>query len=127
MPHDMNAQQLNLFEPVDFRPLLSEFYADVLAMLEDPNSQAFPAFSPSSGLCFNLAKWTRQSKYLPCPEDYTGRLIRAMRLQFVEAGLDECYPFDARHTAYRMASSDGSLYQNEARLNWIKQHAERQP
>lgn len=74
-------------------------------------------FSIWYGLCHNLEAFLR---CYPKPQE---TYIEEMREQFIQAGLGEDYPFD-KAWEYAADVEEGTLYTNQERLNWIKQHAE---
>jgi len=93
---------------------LKDFYKDMQAWIN--GNCVDSRFSRSAGLCYNLRNWRKTS--------YIQELRGEQKAAFVAAGLDGTYPFnDGEDNNYQREKLYGSIYRNQARLDWIKQHA----
>lgn len=96
--------------------LLKQFYIDMNNWIEAAY-EGNPVFRSHTGLCYNLVRWG-VDKNLNCSD-----LQEALVDQFMDAGLDPNYPFNKNDTEYD-DERKGLMYQNPARLAWIKEHAQ---
>lgn len=76
-------------------------------------------FWTDDGLCLNLLNYTKDA-----PQGIYYELKQEMKESFYAAGLDGEHPFNpGKHMDYRNESDKGTMYENEARINWIRKHS----
>ena len=71
-------------------------------------------FSRQFGLCTNLGNYVDAASH-----EVWRELAKELSVSFVEAGLDIAYPFNISVESYSDECSNRSIYQNQARLDWI--------
>lgn len=91
----------------EFREQLKQFCIELNAWIEDGAIYGRP-FDNTVGLCGNFKYWK--------DSDINYHAYKLMGYLFVEEGLDSDYPF-----GYYIGEEE-TLYQNPARLAWIKEH-----
>ena len=75
----------------------------------------------TGGLCYHLRVFATEYG-LNVRE--RAKLVQRLEEDFKRAGLDENYPFDdGDGVAFTIDNLRGELYQNERRIEWIRQHA----
>lgn len=97
--------------------MLTDFYIQMLLWLETGENPY--GFHESFGLCDNL------KGYCCALRVDSNKVSYEISMQFAIAGLDNTYPFNSSlgELSYEEECRAGKLYENESRLNWIKQHA----
>mgnify|MGYP000904261613 CR=1 FL=1 len=96
---------------------LAKFYISLWNWLETGNGM----FLHSQGLCSNLKDFLRAKGMSGCESD---AVLFELRRQFEESGLDGRYPFNAACSdEFVHESISRSMYQNNARLDWVKTRA----
>lgn len=99
------------------RTLYAEFCRDMLEWIQGGKNYAHPhSFSERVGLCSNLLDWG-DLEHIAALCEYQKNLFR-------DAGLDTVWPFDGTREVYRDSNHGAGLYTNEARLQWLRDHAE---
>lgn len=99
------------------RTMYAEFCRDMLAWVQE----GLPSDNPHNffkmvGLCSNLTDWV-DFRHADALCEYQVNL-------FCDAGLDPDWPFDGTHEAHTNSRRGAGLYANEARLQWLRDHAE---
>ena len=72
---------------------------------------------PQCGLCFHLQGWIIDNAW------GLWEIENQMRKQFEEAGLDPTHPFDHSISSYLNSGTEKTVWKNEKRLAWVKDHA----
>lgn len=99
--------------------LLTQFYVSMQTWV-DAGTPGDHVFERTVGLCGNLHTWLREQG---TPAKNLG-LHWLLKQQFEEAGLHSYCPFNASSSDYLAEQCDlGTLYENQARLDWIRTHA----
>ena len=95
-------------------PKLQEFYNEMNKIISDPSYRP-DWFYSKVGLCSNCAAYNYSQDEL--------------QEHLVSAELDPAFPFniDEGDSSYIHEKYTDTLYQNPARLAWIKQHATNHP
>lgn len=89
----------------------------VAGLPEDPVRNPY-GFGADTGLCTNMIIFGR-SQYMSNDELLAWN--SKLKLQFMDAGLHNTYPFGGYHQ-YQEEYHSNSIYQNQDRLDWIKNH-----
>ena len=105
---------------------LARFYLDMQEWIDAgcPKDNPYD-FWRESGICGNLTRWAGNNFRTIQEID---NLMSALKIQFVEAGLDEIYPFYTESpfdalSQYGLEVRTVTLYKNPTRLEWIAKHA----
>ena len=103
------------------RTMYAEFCREMLKWVQDGLQDAVratsvPKFNRRRGLCSNLECW--------CEEAYAEELHVYQVTLFQDAGLNPSWPFDGTCQGYLDSKFGAGLYANEARLQWLRDHAE---
>lgn len=97
--------------------LLTAFYRAYLAWVENGEGSKY-RFRDAVGLCANL------NRFLSV-EDPTADTLEEMEDQFVQAGLDLCYPFNnGEHQDYQDEMQSHEATSNVQRMKWVRDHAQ---
>lgn len=98
--------------------VLTAFYR---AYLDFAEGKQVSYFTKSCGLCHNLFWFlTRAGK----PSDYPD-VLSEMEQQFMDASLDEAYPFnDGSQDDYHEEKEGNNMTNNQNRLDWVRSHAQ---
>lgn len=97
--------------------LLKAFYQAYLSWAETGETSKY-GFRDAVGLCANL------NRFLSV-EDPTADTLEEMEDQFVEAGLDLCYPFNnGEHWEYKDEMQSHKATSNIQRMKWVRDHAQ---
>ena len=97
--------------------LLTAFYRAYLAWAETGERSEY-RFRDAVGLCANL------NRFLSV-EDHTADTLEEMENQFVEAGLDLCYPFNNGDLwDYKDEMRNNKATSNTQRMKWVREHAQ---
>lgn len=94
---------------------LTQFYRSYAGWLDDGAKEGM-VFYRNHGLCLNLCEWLATA-------DMQDQLLGEIYDQFKDAGLCTVYPFNERDGFHR-EHREHTCYLNEARINWVRQHAE---
>lgn len=98
--------------------LLTDFYRTYLAWAE---GKQLGFFTKKCGLCHNLAKYLNSTGCSHFYED----VISEMRDQFVNAGLDDIYPFNnGSGRDYDSEGKNDNMANNQTRMKWVRDHAQ---
>lgn len=96
--------------------LLTTFYRAFLAFAETGENPH--DFTPSTGLCSNLAKFL-------CKIDADYTALEEMERQFKKAGLNNNYPFNSGSGRnYDLEMEEGRAFFNADRMNWVRYRAQ---
>lgn len=88
---------------------LQEFYNEMNKIISDPSYRP-DWFNPKVGLCLNCVAYNYSQDEL--------------QEHLFSAGLSPVFPFNNNeNSSYTHEKHTNTLYQNPARLAWIKQHA----
>ena len=99
------------------RTLYAMFCQDMLEWVQEGMPYENPhCFYKGVGLCSNLGDWGDPA--------HADALCTYQKSLFRDAGLDTGWPFDGTREAYRAAKYGAGMYTNEARLQWLRDHAE---
>ena len=99
------------------RTAYAMFCQDMLAWVQEGMPYENPhCFYKGVGLCANLLDWGGLA--------HADALSAYQTSLFLEAGLSSVWPFDGTHEAYFASKQGAGLYTNEARLQWLRGHAE---
>lgn len=103
-------------------PTLKSFYQDILKAVEEETKPDW--FDPYCGLCTNLNCWYNAKS--PYPHLNYLAVDREMVSSFTNAGLDKHTPFNdvLRGLSYTQEQNLGILWENERRLQWVREHAQ---
>lgn len=95
-------------------PKLQEFYNEMNKIISDPSYRP-DWFNPKVGLCLNCVAYNYSQDEL--------------QEHLFSAGLSPVYPFnnDEGDSSYIHEKLTDTMYQNPARLAWIKRHATNHP
>ena len=105
-------------DDIELRRLYAEFCQDMLDWVQEGVPRENPhCFSKIVGLCSNLSDWGDSM--------HADALCKYQTSLFRDAGLCPTWPFEGTHEAYRASKYGAGLYTNEARLQWLRDHAER--
>lgn len=97
--------------------LLKAFYQAYLSWAETGKPSKY-GFRDAVGLCPNL------NRFLSV-EDPTADTLEEMEDQFVEAGLNLCYPFNnGEHWEYKDEMQSHKATSNVQRMKWVRDHAQ---
>ena len=96
---------------------LDKFYQEFQAWIDSGFSNS-TIFTPIYGLCGNALRWARAHNLAHI------EFLNSLKEQFLDAGLDYEYPFNEDYADYDHESWSDSLYTNEKRLKWVKDHAQ---
>jgi hypothetical protein len=107
---------MKMEDDIELRRLYAEFCQDILKWVQEGMPRENPhCFYKRAGLCSNLYDWVDQAQ-ADALCDYQTRLFR-------DAGLAPNWPFDGNPEAYCTSKNGAGLYANEARLQWLRDHA----
>ena len=90
---------------------LKQFYIEMQAWI-DAGCPEHEAFRDYRALCSALTHWTESSS-----------LVDEIISSFAAAGLSPNYPFNSSLRDFENENDHNKIYQNPARLAWIKEHA----
>ena len=91
---------------------LQEFYNEMNKIISDPSYRP-DWFDSQVGLCLNCVRYNYSQDEL--------------QEHLYYAGLSPTFPFNNVRSDYTYEKETRTLYQNPARLAWIKQHATNHP
>lgn len=98
---------------------LKQFYKEIQEWIE-AECPEHPVFRPYYGLCWSLVRWT--NKHGKAGD--VDILVFELAEQLMDAGLDKEYPFNhGLDIEYNCECSTNTIFQNQFRLAWIKEHA----
>ena len=110
--------------------MLTDFYQEMYeAVYGDIDTIRFHnVFSAHEGLCENLERYIDA---VSCGTTRGKKIKAEMRAQFIEAGLDDEYPFNSDwskpesdwNLSYGSEAKSSTMYQNPKRLKWIEDHS----
>lgn len=104
-------------DDVQLQALYARFCQDMLDWIQAGMPETNPHyFSTVVGLCTNLRDWA-------APE-HADALTGYQSISFCDAGLGPIFPFDSDLEEYNQAKRNSTLYTNEYRLQWLRDHAE---
>lgn len=95
---------------------LIRFYREFQEWVEAEFPGSIP-FAADYGLCANLAFWLEDNN---CGDQFCIGVPKAQSQSYIDAGLDEAYPFNDADNPYNL---ECDKYTNPARLAWIKEWA----
>ena len=108
------------------KAILKQFYKDLQAWI-DAGFPVHRSFKIERAVCAQLIAYTKDAEHYGYIRDVT---CEELKREFREAGLDTVYPFNpvAENEQDLGKSYDKeyiyeTFYENEARLNWIKEHS----
>lgn len=96
---------------------LKLFYVELLEWLNKGKPQ-HEVFVRDRGLCLLLSVWASSKGWNDEP------LTDDLKAQFIDAGMDGKYPFNASGGDYRVESYRYGTMDNEKRIAWIKEHGQ---
>lgn len=99
--------------------LLTQFYKDWLAWLDEGANPKHKTFKRITGLCGALNSWCRK-KNLTMTEYIW--ISQKMTQQFKDAGLNPYCPFDNGQGAYFDSAQYGTCHKNPKRIQWVRDH-----
>lgn len=95
---------------------IAQFYREIQAWI-DAGCPRHAVFSKSLGLCASVYNWAaKQFSHI-----VKNNICDELDIQFIDAGLEDFFPFN-NCDFYHEAAYE-ALYNNPARLAWIKAHA----
>ena len=108
------------------KAILKQFYKDLQAWI-DAGFPVHRSFKIERAICSQLMTYTENAGYYGYICDVT---FGALKREFCEAGLCPIYPFNPVEESepdlgksYNEEFARETFYENEARLNWIYDHA----
>lgn len=118
---DYQEQYLCNSIPKEQSELLTQFYKDYLAWIDD-GAPSQPTFKRHMGLCGNLRMWAIH--YL-CMNDIEYREIRnELKEQFCAKFLDYLHPFHLFASEFNAEVDQDTCHLNVNRIQWVRSHAQ---
>lgn len=102
--------------------LKDDFYIEILGWINKNHPKSI--FSIQQGLCTNFVKYIK-SRILETSNEYDMYYEKILANDFINAKLHPKYPFNEGHRDFVIETHLGKLYNNDSRLNFIKQQGEK--
>lgn len=99
---------------------LRQFYRELQNLIDRDFTDPPEWFDHKGGLCFNLISWAETFDIIPSHHT----LQAGQQSLFKDEGLDTIYPFNQNWAGYDDENAQGLLWENPARLSFIKNQLE---